>query len=91
LRTYRASIEGAPEPLEGLTVYLEEVTDPSGLRSWYGVFQLGIGESIGMGAGPFRLNLEDGRSGDILIRNLTISSGAPTQVSFVGSGPLAPS
>ena len=88
MRTFRAAITTGDRTLvEGVTVYLEEVTEPSGLRSWYGAFQLPPGQHIEPG-GPYRLKLDDKRSGDILVANITLSSFAPTQVSFQGTGPL---
>jgi hypothetical protein len=89
MRTFKATISAGEETLvDGVTVYLEEVTEPSGLRSWYGAFQLARDQYIEPG-GPYRLKLDDKRSGDILVTNTTVSSYAPMQVSFHGTGPLA--
>ena len=89
MERYRATIYKEQQTvLEGLTVYLEVVTKTTGLKSWYGVFQLEkAGDCIEPG-GPYELRLDDGRRGQILVSNVVISS-SPTQVSFQGSGPLA--
>ena len=87
--TYKAEIQiDNTRILRSVTVYLELVTGPSGIKSWYGVFQLPTAQDVEPG-GPYRIVLDDGRTGDILITNVTISSHSPTQVSFRGTGPLA--
>lgn len=87
MKTYSASIVGLGAEFDELTVSLEEKTDPSGLRSWYGFFQVEPVQLAEVG-GPYRLRLADGRSGDILIKKITTSSDSPMQISFVGTGPL---
>jgi hypothetical protein len=89
VQKYRASLQGAGNTLlDAITVYVEEGTEPSGLHTWYGVFQVPAELVIEPG-GPYRLRLDDGRAGDIIVNNVSISSTAPAQVSFVGSGPLS--
>lgn len=74
--------------LEDIEVWIFESEDPrSGLKSWSGRFTLPQGNSIEPG-GPYRLVLEDGRSGDILVTTSVISSHQPTDVEFQGSGSL---
>jgi hypothetical protein len=90
MNTYKARIVQADSPiLEGITVYLEVVTEASGLKSWYGAFGLPRGEYIDPG-GPYRLELEEGGGGEILITNVTVSSNSPTQVAFQGTGAFIP-
>jgi len=89
LKTYQATIRhGSEILLEDIRVYLEETTEQSGLKSWYGVFQLGEGQDVEPG-GLYTIQLDDDRSGDVLINTVSISSHSSTQVSFQGTGPLA--
>lgn len=85
----RASVKEAEEVLfENLGVNLYVRKSASGLEDWYGSFELPAGGHIEP-VGPYKLILEDGRSGDILISDISISSDLPTLVHFLGSGPLA--
>ena len=59
---------------------------PGRLKSWDGGFDLQQGQLVGTGS--YRLELEDGRSGDIIINNVHFSSHSAASVTFVGSGPL---
>lgn len=69
-------------------VYINEQTDShSGAARWFGSFDLPTGTRIEPG-GPYRLQLEDGRSGDILVLNIQIGSISGSVVDFQGSGPL---
>jgi hypothetical protein len=73
--------------LENIPIWFEVTEDPrSGLKEWYGSFELSSGSHIELG-GPYRLTLSDGRSGDILITNIQIG-GTGSSVHFQGSGPL---
>ena len=58
------------------------------LKDWYGRFLIPQDSTIGVG-GPYRLELNDGRCGDIIIKPAQFSSSAERTVSFQGSGPLA--
>jgi hypothetical protein len=80
--------EGTQILFENLNINLAVRKSPSGLKEWYGSFELPGGGHIDPG-GPYRLILEDGRSGNILISDILISSDLPTLVHFLGSGPLA--
>ena len=80
--------EGEETLVSDVIVYVEEATDQAGIRSWYGAFQVSLDTHVEPG-GLLRIELDDGRGGDILITNITISTHAPTQVSFLGTGPLA--
>ncbi len=59
---------------------------PNGWRSWDGTIDLQQGQFIGPGS--YRLELDDGRSGDILITNAHYSSHSAPGITFSGSGPL---
>lgn len=86
--SYIATIrEGDTRLLKGVTVHVEEVQKPFGLRTWYGSFELAAGQNIEPG-GPYRIELDDGRSGNILITEIVLSGAGRTQVSFQGTGPL---
>ena len=88
MRTFQASIrQGDKVIVKKVTVYLEETTRPDGIRTWYGVFQL-AGDDPYIEPDKYRIHLDDNRSGEILVTNVTMSSHAPTQVTFMGSGPL---
>lgn len=63
------------------------VTDAGGTQEWNGTFELPTGKEIAQGKG-YRLELEDGRSGDITITNVNVSDHGPTTVGFRGTGPL---
>lgn len=85
----RASIkEGDQILFEKLDVNLAVRKSASGLKEWYGSFELPAGGHIEPGE-PYKLILEDGRSGDILINHISITNDLPTLVHFLGSGPLA--
>ena len=79
--------DGERTLLEDLSVYIEEVTQPSGIKSWYGGFNLPDDQHIEQG-GPYRISLEDGRTGDIFVMEVNMSSRLPTRVSFIGAGAL---
>jgi hypothetical protein len=84
----RASLkEGDQVLFENLEVNLFVRESASGLKEWYGSFELPASGYIQPG-GPYKLILEDGRSGDILMSDILISSDLPTLVHFLGSGPL---
>ena len=69
-------------------VYINEKTDSdSGTARWFGSFDLPKGTHIEPG-GPYRLQLEDGRSGNILVLNVQIGSISGSVVDFQGTGPL---
>lgn len=73
---------------ENITVYITLSTDRiSNLKEWRGIFYVPITQDIDTG-GPYRIELKDGRSGNILITNIKINFQKPCEVFFVGSGPL---
>ncbi|MEW6183710.1 MAG: hypothetical protein AB1500_11165 [Bacillota bacterium] len=73
--------------IEDIHLWLEEVKDSrSGLRNWYGSFSIPHEKNIEPG-GLYRLTLEDGRSGDIIISNVQIDENE-VFIRFMGTGPL---
>jgi len=85
LGRYRATIkEGDKVIVQDVEVYLNESTDPrSGLARRSGSFYLTPGEHIS--PGMYRIFLEDGRQGDILVNHTSLGSGGQ-DVAFIGSG-----
>ena len=79
--------DGERTLLEDVSVYIKEVTEPSGIKSWYGGLRLHYDQRIEPG-GPYRMSLEDGRTGDIYITEVKMTSPAPNNVWFRGTGPL---
>ena len=76
---------------EGDNIILENihlwfvVTESRGLKSWHGGFKLPSTKYIEPDA--YKLFLEDGRSGEIIIDKINIS-GKTMSVHFQGSGPI---
>ncbi len=57
------------------------------LCDWDGGLALRRGHSIGVGV-PYRLELDDGRSGEILVTNIRFSGSAQTNALFQGTSSL---
>ncbi len=54
--------------LEGVEAHLGSHARPGGHRSWFGYFEFAAGCLAGVApGGPYRLALEDGRSGDLYL------------------------
>jgi hypothetical protein len=71
---------------EDIDVLLEETQTI--LRSWRGRFELPITKNLKSGS-SFKIMLEDGRSGEIIILDIKIISQSNNQlVRFTGTGPL---
>jgi hypothetical protein len=68
---------------EGVDVWIESGKRASGLDYWEGRFSMPDVVLLPAG-GPFRLDANDGRSGDILISD--VEFGRPTQGRFRGTG-----
>ena len=79
--------DGERTLLEDLSIYIKEVTEPYGIKSWSGGFDLPDDKYIEVG-GPYRISLEDGRTGEILVTEVNYSSRSPTRVFFKGTSPL---
>ena len=69
-----------------VNVWFEKVQHGK-LYDWHGGLTLPEGHSVGVG-GPYRLELEDGRSCDILVERRLISRSGLKEALFQGSGPL---
>lgn len=88
LQIYGKIKKGDSTIIENIPIWFEFKKDPwSGLTEWHGLFKLPNKRNISPG-GPYRLILEDGRSGDILLTNIEISSSGKFDVKFQGSGLL---
>jgi hypothetical protein len=83
-------LDGDKVLVEGIEGILLVNAPPGRTKSWHGTFNLPAGKHIKVG-GTYRLELDDGRSGKIIIiRRLTTIPNASTvePVEFKGSGPL---
>ncbi len=69
-----------------VNVWFEKVQHGK-LYDWHGGLTMPGGVSMPTG-GPYRLTLDDGRSGEIVITNIRVSSSDKTEATFEGSGPL---
>jgi hypothetical protein len=74
---------------ENLDISVSIDESPSGHKSFHGFFGLPLGPTKMMADHTFRLALEDGRSGEIVVKEIEMSSNGPTRVRFTGSGPLS--
>jgi hypothetical protein len=85
---FSATLKSGDEIIrENVGVRINEIVESrSGLKHWYGSFELSIEEFFELG-GIYRLELEDGRAGDILISNVQITSQG-NRTDFQGTGPL---
>lgn len=72
--------------LEDIDVWITVIKPPLGAQEWRGNFKASPGQ-IQMGS-QYKLILEDGRSGEILVKNLEIRNSGPMFVHFIGTGPL---
>ena len=71
---------------EDVNVWIEKI--PRGkLYEWYGGLTLPEGHSVFVG-GLYRLELDDGRSGEISIDRQQATSSGHKETIFKGSGPL---
>ena len=88
MRQYSATLKSGNKTIrENFSVWIDEfVESESGLREWYGSFELPI-KNIIEPDGPYSLELDDGRSGDILISNVQITSKG-SRIDFRGTGAL---
>ncbi len=71
---------------DGVDVWFEKVQHGK-LYDWHGGLTLSGGVSMPTG-GPYRLELDDGRSGVIFVTNMRILSSDHKEVIFQGRGPL---
>jgi hypothetical protein len=73
--------------IENVDIYLYE-TESDGVKSWEGHFDID-NFAPGLLEGEFQVNLDDGRSGKVIITNISTSNDSQTGIDFQGSGPLA--
>ena len=74
---------------EDVDITVNVVGSLSGTKSFYGFFDPPFGPTKVMEESTFRLALEDGRSGEIVVSRIELSSNGPTRVYFTGSGALS--
>ncbi len=80
-------LDGEKVVFDNVDIGIEIIEPPlSGVKTWYGAFTVEGLSGVEPG-GPYRLILEDGRSGNIRINKLK-SSSSWTTVLFEGNGPL---
>ena len=79
--------DGEKVLLEGVDTWVDFVDSLSGTRSWRGQLVLPGSKHIEPG-GPYRLELEDGRAGDIFV-TLVPMSGEDEVVKFSVTGPIS--
>ncbi len=79
-------VKGKTVIADGVETYLA-VTGEGGIE-WNGTFELPQGAEVPPGKG-YRLELADGRAGDITVTNVNVSDHGPTTVGFRGTGRLA--
>ena len=78
--------DGSPVA-ERVTVTIEE-TNHAGVRSWYGTVTAGHLTPLSAGK-TYRITLEDGRTGEFVVRRNTFAGGENRAVSIHGTGTLA--
>ena len=89
MTNFKATIyekDGTTEVLKDMVVRIEEVG--GNITSWHGSLEIGD-KPIPLDGQHRRIKLDDGRSGDILINNMSAGSHGETQMTFQGSGPLS--
>lgn len=87
MTNFKATIyeqDGITELLKDIVVTIQEVG--GNISSWKGSFEIGAKH---VELGQYRIKLDDGRSGDIVINNMSAGSGEETRMVFQGSGPLS--
>lgn len=71
----------------GIQVTIEE-TERGGEKEWYGTAS--VTHLVALSAGQkYRLVLDDGRTGEFMVRRNTYAGGADRSVAFHGTAPLA--
>jgi hypothetical protein len=72
---------------ENITIYISELSSVGFHKEWRGFFGIPISERIESGE-LYHIELDDGRVGNFLISNITITFPDLTKVHIVSSGPL---
>jgi len=89
-QSYGKIKKGDSTIIENIPIWIDFKIDPrSKLSEWHGSFTLPIKKNISPAGSPYRLILDDGRSGDIIITNLKANSSGRLVFIFKGSGSLA--
>lgn len=89
-QSYGKIKKGDSTIIENIPIWIDFKTNPrSKLSEWRGSFTLHINKNISPGGNPYRLILDDGRSGDINIINLKANNSGRFVFIFKGSGGLA--
>lgn len=85
-KSYGKIKKGDSTIVENIPIWIDFKTDPrSKLPEWHGSFTLPIKKNISPADNPYRLILDDGRSGDIIITNLKANSSGRLVLFFKGS------
>ena len=72
-----------------MDVWVEVVQERlGGLESWRGACELPDDHRVTIKEAKYRLELSDGRSGDIIVTNLNMPGSASANLRFQGTGPL---
>ena len=89
-KSYGKIKKGDSTIVENIPIWIDFKTDPkSRLAEWHGSFTLPIKKNISLAGNPYRLILDDDRSGDIIITNLEANSSGRLVFIFKGSGGLS--
>jgi len=89
-KSYGKIKKGDSTIVENIPIWIDYKIDPiSKLSEWHGSFTLlSFKKNLSPAGNPYRLILNDGKSGSIIITNLKINSSGKSIVFFQGSGPL---
>jgi hypothetical protein len=89
-QSYGKIKKGDSTIIENIPIWIDFKIDPrSKLSKWHGSLTLLNEKNISPADNPYRLILDDGRSGDIIITNLKINSSGRFVIIFQGSGGLS--
>ena len=89
-QSYGKIKEGDSTIIENIPIWIHsKINSRSKLSEWHGSFTLLIKKNILLVGNPYRLILDDGRSGNIIITNLRPNSSGRSVVIFKGTGLLA--
>jgi hypothetical protein len=85
---YQGTIWDGDNPIaENVEVWLTRIEQSPEEQTWNGTIHLSEGSTIDS-EGTYRLTLEDGRTGNIVVHSVAINRDRPFQVHFRGAGPL---
>lgn len=80
-------LKGKTPIVEGVEIWLARTTSGDGKPAWNGTFELPPGTHVDTGK-RYRLELEDGRSGEVTVTNVGGPDDTTHTVGFQGTGPL---